>query len=420
MNTWIKLLLFAVLVTVNAAPQTATPSPRPTGFIGRSGTKFIKDGCPFYFHGTNSYYLPYSSSELINSTLDSAKSNNLTVIRTWAFLDYERNNLQFQSYDKETDSVVVNHDNKNGLGALDRLVAAAKSRDIKLILVLTNNWEQYGGMDVYNDWFKGNFHDDFYDTASRQFEAYKNYTSALLNRVNHITGLAYKDEPTIFAWELANEPRCKSDDGDKKPRKPKEYKPSTECNAQTITKWIDAASTHIKSIDSNHLVAIGDEGFGLNASSEYNDGFTEAPWPLQNKEGLDAETNLGLPNIDFGTFHLYAKEWIGSSSSNHTQIQTFTVNYINYQASLAKKWDKPVILEEYGSSESGSERLDLYYSIQDAIIKNTDIAGSMFWVFTAKTGVIDGDDRKVYASEISLLMGDHIKAMEDRNAQSTT
>jgi mannan endo-1,4-beta-mannosidase len=31
----------------------------------------------------------------------------------------------------------------------------------------------------------------------------------VVGRVNSVNGLRYRDDPTIFAWNIMNEPRCK-------------------------------------------------------------------------------------------------------------------------------------------------------------------------------------------------------------------
>lgn len=83
-----------------------------------------------------------------------------------------------------------------------------------------------------------------------------------------------------------------------------------QCNTSVITQWVSDMSTFIKSIDPRHMarppsfstvadfqVTFGSEGF-LNwpgrTEQEYN-GLT----------GLDFEAQVALPNVDFGTVHLY-------------------------------------------------------------------------------------------------------------------
>lgn len=44
-----------------------------------------------------------------------------------------------------------------------------------------------------------------------QLADHENAMQAVLTRVNTVTGVAYRDDPTILGWELMNEPRCDAD-----------------------------------------------------------------------------------------------------------------------------------------------------------------------------------------------------------------
>ena len=52
--------------------------------------------------------------------------------------------------------------------------------------------------------------DDFFNTTVVK-GYYKNHVKTVLTRVNTVTGVAYRDDPTILGWELMNEPRCDAD-----------------------------------------------------------------------------------------------------------------------------------------------------------------------------------------------------------------
>lgn len=89
-----------------------------------------------------------------------------------------------------------------------------------------------------------------------------------------------------MAWELANEPRCKGSSS----------QDNGNCTVAVISQWVSEMSAFIKSVDSNHLVAIGDEGF-------FNEPGNPS-YPYQGGEGIDFDANLGIDTLDFGTFHV--------------------------------------------------------------------------------------------------------------------
>ena len=60
-------------------------------------------------------------------------------------------------------------------------------------------------MDVYVKQILSSPNHDLFYTNAQVIAAYKNYIKAFVGR--------YVNEPTIMAWELANEPRCKGSTG---------------------------------------------------------------------------------------------------------------------------------------------------------------------------------------------------------------
>lgn len=100
----------------------------------------------------------------------------------------------------------------------------------------------------------------------------------------------YKDDPTIIAWNLINEPRCES------------WLPANkDCN-QRVQKWLVEMSKHVRSLDKNHLITIGSEGFYGDSTPkllQYN------PQAWAADMGQDFVMNTDIPDVDFATVHAW-------------------------------------------------------------------------------------------------------------------
>lgn len=326
-----SLLALAAAVPAPEASYGSKGSPRGVPYT--EGTKFMLDGEPFFFAGSNAYWLPFIDSPPdVLITMKAAKKAGLKVLRTWAFNEKNATYITgglpqygnegagptvvyFQSW---ADGKATINYGTNGLQALDKVIALAEKTGLKLILALTNNWADYGGMDVYTINLGGKYHDDFYHVP-KIVNAFKDYVKVVVNR--------YKDSKAIFAWELSNEPRCGADGVRNLPRSP-----GTNCSYVVMDDWMADMGKFIKSIDPHHMVTWGGEG-------EFHD-ITSSDWAYAGSDGGNFLNELALDEMDFGTFHLYPDWW----SKSEAWANQWVIDHGNAQ----KQIGKPVVFEEYG------------------------------------------------------------------------
>ncbi|CAN6467619.1 unnamed protein product [Victoria cruziana] len=296
--------------------------------VGRKGSQFVMNGRPFYVNGFNTYWLMIfavdaSTRGKVSQIFQQASSVGLSVCRTWAFNDGGWRALQKSPgvYDEEV------------FKGLDFVISEAKRYKIRLILSLSNNWEGYGGKAQYVKWGRSaglnlTSDDDFFSDPTLK-GYFKYHIKTVLTRVNSFTNVTYKDDPTIFAWELMNEPQCISDpSGDR------------------FQAWVEDMAMYVKSIDQAHLLAIGSEGF-YGPSSPDKVQFN--PNTFAQQVGTDFLRNHKAFAIDFASAHIYADTWISSSISDaHLQFtRTWMESHLN---DTENTLNMPILFSEFGVS----------------------------------------------------------------------
>ncbi len=349
----------------------------PEGFVYADGTHFMCDGVPFYFAGCNSYDMftlgdgsskdsnedienKYMYKDQIDSRMQQMEDNGVTVLRTWGF-----SNETWHGFE-----LAPGEYNEAEFMLFDYIMYSAQEHNIRVIITLENYWEAYGGIDKKLSWagLTGGSHANraqyFSNETCKQW--YKDYAKHFAERTNYFTGVQYKDDPTIFAWDLMNEPR---------------YQDACEdSTGLTLRAWVDEMGEYIKSVDPNHMVYAGLEGHGL----KYGFG---------GDEGNPFVYIQQSPYIDFCSAHPYPDEhW-----ANMTPEDTKTT-MLQWIADSHEVVGKPFVVTEFNVHSSlSAEEYEAYWKAVFDTIEEQDTAGGLFWEF---------NDRKL--SEFTVMNGDPI------------
>ncbi len=386
MKTRFAVLIILIIASIlfNAC-SIFYPGGKPS-YIIAEGTHFELNGKFYYFEGTNFWYGSYlgasdstGNRERLIRELDRLKSIGITNLRILgasenSFIQHTlKPAIQPQPYVY----------NENLLEGLDFLLSEMQNRGMHAVIFLNNYWEWSGGMVVYNSWAGGpkmnpynsdytwadfmNYSASFYRNEKAK-EIFYHYIYKLITRKNIFTGNYYYEDPTIMAWQLANEPRPGTmDKGEKW--------------LDEYYRWIDATAKFIHTLDPNHLVSTGSEGIVGSLDSV----------------GVYITANKS-ENINYLTFHLWPKNWGWLNpkkiSESFQMAVDSSTNYFNEQMFIARKLNKPIVMEEFGFPRDGelfnpgtpTFVRDRFYNkmlqtVFDTASEDGPIAGTNFWAW---------------------------------------
>lgn len=368
--------LISLCLTTTALGQTNTD------FITVKNKQLIKNGQPYYYLGTNFWAAmnlgiannPNYRARLIRE-LDQLQSLGINNLRIMAASEGPDTEPWRMSPALQPELGIYNEDLLKGL---DFLLVEMKKRNMVGVLYLNNMWPWSGGFAQYINWITGEtipypppaengkwlkymkFSARFFKNKTAQ-AAYFKHLEVIINRTNSINDIPYKADPTIMAWQLANEPRA-------------------IISNWKYRKWIKKTAAFIKSLDQNHLVSIGSEG---NAFVPFSTKFKK---------------EHRIKNIDYATMHIWIQNWGWYDPTKPEKTYQKSLDkakkYIKKHIGLANKLKMPVVLEEFGiardmesyASISPTTYRDNYYQevfdlIHQSAKNGQPIAGCNFWAW---------------------------------------
>jgi len=358
-------------------------------FITVEGPHLMKDGRPYYFLGANLWYGmslgsegPGGDRERLVRELDRLQALGIDNLRVMAGSEGPegepwRVHPALQNRPGKLD--------KDLLRGLDFLLVEMGKRDMKAVLVLNNFFQWSGGMAQYVSWATGReipyphhpgntwdafqrFSAEFFANQKAQ-RIFRNFIKKVVGRRNSISGVKYRDDPTIMAWQLANEPRGFG-------------------QGENYLRWADETAAFLQSLDHNHLVSLGGEGKTSSAHT-----------------GTDFENVSRSEHLDYLTAHLWIENWSWYKPRDTSTFQPAldsALAYLHDHVEIAKRLNKPLVFEEFGVSR---DQLDhspeapvtfrdrfyrrFYETYLEYASEKSPLAGSNFWSWSGEGRPVD-------------------------------
>ncbi|MCA1642600.1 MAG: cellulase family glycosylhydrolase, partial [Acidobacteria bacterium] len=275
--------------------------------------------------------------------------------------------------------------NEEAFAHLDRVLAEAARNRLRVQLTLSNWWRDTGGVTQYLRWAGVNGAADerypygvnaeralaFYsnETARR---LYREHVEKIVSRRNTVTGALYRDDPTIFSYELMNEAQA----------------PTGRWAERRA--WAAEMSAFIKSLDPDHMVTSG--------SWAYRSALERRAW-------LEEQT---VTSLDYCDVHNYPRDDHDSFVTAPPALAEFVAN----RAAAAFSINKPLVVGEFGMSPDGfggASQAEWFRALFDATRRDA-ISGAMFWILTP-------DPRRGYGVTYTTTRDDDLRAEIARASQ---
>ena len=337
----LSALLLAIWLTVSAAVGQS--------FVQRNGTHLTLDGTPFRYSGPNIEWLglegygphdpmgPRLPSHFeIDDAFATAAEMGGRVVRAQTIGDTVGCNLCIEPG--------LDQFNEAAFAASDYALMVAGQKHMRLIVPLVGDCATCagGGMGQYLAWNgKGNPLDFFSDPVV--IASYERHIDAVLNHRNALTGLRYRDDPTIMAWENCNMCGIIAT-----------FFGGDDSLAQ-VAAWSNRIGTHIKSVDHNHLY--------LDTSGIFR------KYPKA----------LDTPASDLVTFEFYPHwDHLLSPGGPPTTAEIFTRDAADITAH-----GKVFIVNEFGWDKTDWKTTEELQGVLDVLAHDANVSGDTFWALQA-------------------------------------